>query len=169
MLSIGQFSLACHVSIKALRHYEKVGLLLPTRVDDWTGYRYDDARRIIANPAAGPEALRCQREVVAAQVEQQTLFLHEFAQPAHEHLPRRSLRPGGHGHGAGRQPDGCHHTPGLLRRMADAYGAMTQRLAGQNLKSNGAPYGIYLSGSGQGAPAECRTEIRFPIRMRDAP
>ena len=34
MLSIGQFSLACHVSVKALRHCEKVGLLLPTRVDD---------------------------------------------------------------------------------------------------------------------------------------
>lgn len=50
-----------------------------------------------------------------------------------------------------------------------AYGAMTQRLAGQNLKLNGAPYGIYLSGSGQGDPAECRTEIRFPIRMRNTP
>lgn len=42
MLSIGQFSRACHVSVKALRHYEKVGLLLPTRVDEWTGYRYYD-------------------------------------------------------------------------------------------------------------------------------
>ena len=28
MLSIGQFSRACHVSVKTLRHYEKVGLLL---------------------------------------------------------------------------------------------------------------------------------------------
>ena len=79
MLSIGQFSRACHVSVKTLRHYEKVGLLLPTRVDDWTGYRYYDEAlidtmlliqrlkrygfslvdvgRIIADPATGPEAL----------------------------------------------------------------------------------------------------------------
>ena len=102
MLSIGQFSRAYHVSVKTLRHYEKVGLLLPTRVDDWTGYRYYDEAlidtmlliqrlkrygfslvtigRIIADPATGPEALRRQREIVAAQVQQQTLVLHELDQ-----------------------------------------------------------------------------------------
>lgn len=40
MLSIGQFSKACRVSIKTLRHYDRIGLMHPTRVDAWTGYRY---------------------------------------------------------------------------------------------------------------------------------
>lgn len=46
MLSIGQFSKACCVSIKTLRHYEKIGLLRPARVDEWTGYRYYDGEQI---------------------------------------------------------------------------------------------------------------------------
>ncbi|MGN1020229.1 MAG: MerR family transcriptional regulator [Aristaeellaceae bacterium] len=100
MLSIGQFSRACHVSVKTLRHYEKIGLLLPTRVDEWTGYRYYDEGlidamlliqrlkrygfplvaigQILANPAAGPEALRRQRQVLASQLAQQTLVLREL-------------------------------------------------------------------------------------------
>ena len=71
-------------------------------MDDWTGYRYYDEAlidtmlliqrlkrysfslvaigRIIADPASGPEALRRQREIVAAQVQQQTLDLHELDQ-----------------------------------------------------------------------------------------
>lgn len=28
------------VTVKTLRHYETIGLLLPDEVDDWTGYRY---------------------------------------------------------------------------------------------------------------------------------
>lgn len=46
MLSIGQFSRACSVSVKTLRHYEKIGLLVPARVDDWTGYRFYDESQI---------------------------------------------------------------------------------------------------------------------------
>lgn len=42
MLSIGEMSRACSVTVKTLRHYEKIGLVLPTRVDEWTGYRYYD-------------------------------------------------------------------------------------------------------------------------------
>lgn len=39
-LSIGEFSKLCCVTVKTLRHYEKIGLLLPSEVDAWTGYRY---------------------------------------------------------------------------------------------------------------------------------
>ncbi len=46
MLSIGQFSRVCCVSVKTLRHYEKIGLLRPSRVDEWTGYRYYDEKLI---------------------------------------------------------------------------------------------------------------------------
>lgn len=40
MLTIGQFSKACHVTIKTLRHYDQIGLLHPASVDPDTGFRY---------------------------------------------------------------------------------------------------------------------------------
>lgn len=40
MLQIGAFSKICHVSVKALHHYDKIGLLIPAEVDSVTGYRY---------------------------------------------------------------------------------------------------------------------------------
>ena len=39
-LSIGEFSKLCGVTVKTLRHYEKIGLLRPHTVESWTGYRY---------------------------------------------------------------------------------------------------------------------------------
>ena len=38
-LSIGDFSLMTHLSIKTLRYYHQVGLLEPAEVDEHTGYR----------------------------------------------------------------------------------------------------------------------------------
>jgi DNA-binding transcriptional MerR regulator len=38
-LPIGDFSRATHMSIKALRHYHRVGLLEPAHVDQFTGHR----------------------------------------------------------------------------------------------------------------------------------
>lgn len=40
MLSIGEFSRTCLVSVKTLRHYDRIGLLKPIYVDPSTGYRY---------------------------------------------------------------------------------------------------------------------------------
>lgn len=40
MLKIGEFSKLSHFTIKALRFYEKEGLLVPAKVDEWTGYRF---------------------------------------------------------------------------------------------------------------------------------
>lgn len=39
MLKIGEFSKLSQLTVKALRFYEKEGLLLPALVDTWTGYR----------------------------------------------------------------------------------------------------------------------------------
>ncbi|MGM9738673.1 MAG: MerR family transcriptional regulator [Candidatus Cryptobacteroides sp.] len=39
-LSIGEFSKLCGVTVKTLRHYEKIGLLRPHSIESWTGYRY---------------------------------------------------------------------------------------------------------------------------------
>lgn len=40
MLTIGQMSKACSVTVKTLRHYDKIGLLRACEVDRFTGYRY---------------------------------------------------------------------------------------------------------------------------------
>ena len=40
MLTIGQMSKVCGVSVKTLRHYDKIGLLKPQRIDEINGYRY---------------------------------------------------------------------------------------------------------------------------------
>ncbi|HEU4408831.1 MAG TPA: MerR family transcriptional regulator [Polyangiaceae bacterium] len=50
LLPIGRFARACRLSIKALRHYDELGLLRPARVDA-SGYRYyarSQAREAIA-------------------------------------------------------------------------------------------------------------------------
>ena len=39
-LKIGEFSRLSKVTVRALRHYEQIGLLVPEIVDRWTGYRY---------------------------------------------------------------------------------------------------------------------------------
>lgn len=40
MFKIGDFSRLGQVSTRMLRHYDKLGLLVPEEIDDWTGYRY---------------------------------------------------------------------------------------------------------------------------------
>ena len=40
MISIGEFSKICKVTVKTLRYYDRIGLLKPVHVDDMTGYRY---------------------------------------------------------------------------------------------------------------------------------
>ena len=39
---IGEFSKLNRGTVKTLRHYEEIGLLVPSQVDKWTGYRYYD-------------------------------------------------------------------------------------------------------------------------------
>lgn len=40
MLSIGEFAKWAGVSVRMLRHYDRLGLLQPARVDEFTGYRF---------------------------------------------------------------------------------------------------------------------------------
>ncbi|MFG3437450.1 MerR family transcriptional regulator [Nonomuraea sp. NPDC047897] len=40
LLPIGQFARLSRLSVKQLRHYDELGLLVPAHVDDDTGYRY---------------------------------------------------------------------------------------------------------------------------------
>ena len=45
-LTIGEFSRFCQVTVKTLRHYDKLGLLVPSEVDEWTHYRYYDVAQM---------------------------------------------------------------------------------------------------------------------------
>lgn len=47
MLKIGEFSKMSKVTIKALRYYEKEGLLIPKYIDDFNGYRYYESNQLI--------------------------------------------------------------------------------------------------------------------------
>jgi DNA-binding transcriptional MerR regulator len=44
-LTIGSFAVRCRLSVKALRHYDELGLLRPDHVDLATGYRWYDRRQ----------------------------------------------------------------------------------------------------------------------------
>lgn len=46
MFSIGEFSKINRITPKTLRHYEKIGLLIPAWIDEWTGYRYYKAEQL---------------------------------------------------------------------------------------------------------------------------
>ena len=48
MLKIGAFSKLSLTTVKALRYYEKEGLLLPAKVDAWTGYRFYETMQLEA-------------------------------------------------------------------------------------------------------------------------
>jgi MerR family regulatory protein len=47
-LSIGDFSRMTYLSIKSLRRYHDMGLLVPAHVDQGSGYRYYDASQVPA-------------------------------------------------------------------------------------------------------------------------
>lgn len=50
MLKIGDFSKLSRITIRMLRHYNEIGLLVPKSVDDFTGYRYyGEDQLMIAN------------------------------------------------------------------------------------------------------------------------
>ena len=46
LISIGQMSQRSGLTVKALRYYDRVGLLVPARVDDATGFRFYDPDQI---------------------------------------------------------------------------------------------------------------------------
>ncbi|MFD2385850.1 MerR family transcriptional regulator [Enterococcus rivorum] len=46
MFKIGEFSKVSNITVRTLRHYEKVGLLLPSKVDQQSGYRYYKAEQL---------------------------------------------------------------------------------------------------------------------------
>ena len=56
MFKIGEFSKLSMLTVKALRFYEKEGLLISAHVDEWSGYRFYEASQL--ETAATIKALR---------------------------------------------------------------------------------------------------------------
>jgi DNA-binding transcriptional MerR regulator len=46
MFKIGEFSKLSRVSVRMLRHYDQLGLLIPSETDPFTGYRYYSAEQL---------------------------------------------------------------------------------------------------------------------------
>ena len=46
MIKIGDFSKLSRISIRMLRHYNEIGLLIPDKTDDFTGYRYYSEKQL---------------------------------------------------------------------------------------------------------------------------
>jgi DNA-binding transcriptional MerR regulator len=46
MLTIGRFARLTGLTVKALRHYDELGLLRPAHVDSWTGYRWYERMQV---------------------------------------------------------------------------------------------------------------------------
>ncbi len=46
MFTVGEFSKICQVSVKTLHHYDRIGLLVPLKVDPFSGYRYYGQQQI---------------------------------------------------------------------------------------------------------------------------
>ena len=46
MLTIGEFSKACQVTIKTLHHYDKLDLVKPAYIDSQNGYRYYESNQV---------------------------------------------------------------------------------------------------------------------------
>ena len=45
-MTIGEFSRLTQVTVKTLRHYDRMGLLVPNEVDQWSRYRYYDVSQM---------------------------------------------------------------------------------------------------------------------------
>ena len=91
-LTIGEFARLCRLTIVALRHYDKVGVLTPAEIDPTTGYRYyraeqvdaalrigllrsldvslADLRRLVSGSATLDEVLTRQRTQLTVQIEE---------------------------------------------------------------------------------------------------
>jgi predicted transcriptional regulator YdeE len=83
LLKIGEFSKATGMTIKALRHYENLGLIRPYWIDKYTGYRYYEetqvllVRRIAYLKSLGFSLREVQRLLLANLTEEEQLRIFE--------------------------------------------------------------------------------------------
>lgn len=87
LLPIGRFSKVCRLTIKALRHYDEIGLLRPALVDPASGYRYYSLAQ-----AADAERIRVLRSLDMPLEEIQEVLRRRDPDAVRESLDRHRLR-----------------------------------------------------------------------------
>ena len=104
MLSIGEFSRACQVTIKTLHHYDKLDLVKPAYIDAQSGYRYYETSQVpqllliqrlkrygfslaeiqqllsTDNQRVRIAKLSAQKKILEQQIEQTSVIVHELEQ-----------------------------------------------------------------------------------------
>ena len=103
---IGEFSKLNRVTVKTLRHYEEIGLLVPSQVDKWTGYRYYDVCQL-----GRMNTIRDLKELGFTLEEIGELFDEGRTRPSPELIAAKTAE--------------CRET--LLRLLAAAWAACTKR------------------------------------------
>ena len=79
LLSIGEFSRAAGLTIKALRYYHEIGLLIPEQIEVDSGYRFytehqvDTARAIVVLKQLG-FTIQQMKEILAEHADEATLI-----------------------------------------------------------------------------------------------
>lgn len=162
MLTIGQMSKACSVTVKTLHHYDKIGLFKPEYTDEFTGYRYYTEQQIKVMLLID----RYKRYGFSLSEIQKLLETEEF-DPAYNDtelgviinnrdkadriLPSRL----------------CAVTThiGPYSSLPDAYGKIVAWTKAQGYQMADAPYEIYRKTAFNGlSPEEWETEIFFPVK-----
>jgi effector-binding domain-containing protein len=87
LLPIGRFSTVCRLTVKALRHYDELGLLQPAVVDPESGYRYYSLTQ-----ASEAERIRALREIDMPLEEIRALLRERDSAAARERLERHRGR-----------------------------------------------------------------------------
>lgn len=178
MFTVGEFSKICHVSIKTLHHYDKIGLLLPLKVDPLNGYRYygrqqlntmlligrlkrygfslEDIKLLLAckNDRVLFSKLNHQKEKLMMEKRNMDLIVGVCEKEKADKIMKSEL---------------CARTihKGAYSSLSDAYGALVSWIEENGYTWNGAPYEIYLKTQFDNlAPKDWETEIFFPIKKK---
>lgn len=90
LVPIGRFSTLCRLTVKALRHYDDLGLLRPAMVDPDSGYRYYSVAR-----ALDAERIRLLRSLGVPLEEIRAILSTRDPTALRAHLDRHRQRVGG--------------------------------------------------------------------------
>ncbi len=79
MLRIGEFVELSSISINMLRHYDKIGLLVPRYIDELSGYRYYDKEQLVqANQIIALKEMGFGLEEIKSIIMQEEKDIHSF-------------------------------------------------------------------------------------------
>jgi DNA-binding transcriptional MerR regulator/effector-binding domain-containing protein len=196
LMPIGVFARATRLSIRALRNYDRLGLLCPARVDPDSGYRLyavdqfsraglirrlrelevplSEIAEVLA--AQTPAEVHAAVERHRARVTAQAARLNRIAEVLGAVLDDPT-RASGWLHVYERRRDGqptariVLRTPlsGLADALGPAFGELYAQLGAQRIAAAGPAGSRYLTGDGDGDAAELEVELFVPVGRRPRP